>query len=286
MSKDLIIGIDFGTSTTVVRYRYKDSAEIKAIHDPVSNNTLVIPSLITYESDENGKVINTYFGTASSQIIDGRKRIKGKQKHIKTFKLALKYDHGSSEFTEREVYLNDFFGFIYQTLYDQILNTHAYDDVIVNLSVPAKWNDDARKIMVEKFTKAGFGSLESAQHKVRIETVDEPTAAMSHLLNNSWRRLYKAGVLTPGKKATCLLLDMGAGTSDISMFQIGLKQSSGNDYTLGDAVNLHNYPRFDNPKFCGGSEIDTLFTDYLRERIYRELGDEGLKVVKRTLKTA
>lgn len=261
--KTMIIGIDFGTSTTVVKYKYKGHASksIETLRDPNNPNLTTIPSLIFYPTDDR----DPYFGNGAL-IQHTNKRRKGA--FVQNFKLGLKSDPESVEFKTSASVIKDYFKFLFDQISKQILRGMEYDDILVYVSVPAKWTECARDFMYDSFMDAGFRSLNDNNHKVVVEIVDEPTAALHYMLAMEAESLMLKGLIRTDVKSNILLLDMGAGTSDIVMFQITLKDDGTGKVIFENPENLLRYPSIDNPIFCGGSEVDNIFQKYLHDCIY------------------
>ena len=74
------------------------------------------------------------------------------------------------------------------------------------ISYPVKWSADTKRFMVEAAEKAGFP---------RVEGMDEAQAAIHAVTLQSQDYLQKRGYLKDGKSCTVLLIDMGAGTTDL-----------------------------------------------------------------------
>jgi chaperone protein dnaK len=261
--KTMIIGIDFGTSTTVVKYKYKGHASksIETLRDPDNTNLTTISSLIFYPTDDR----DPYFGNGAL-IQHTNKRRKGA--FVQNFKLGLNSNPESAEFKTSASIIKDYFKFLFDQISKQILRGMEYDDILVYVSVPAKWTECACDFMYDAFMDAGFRSLNDNNHKVVVEIVDEPTAALHYMLAMEAENLMLKGLIRTGVKSNILLLDMGAGTSDIVIFQITLKDDGTGRVIFENPENLLRYPSIDNPIFCGGSEVDNIFQKYLHDCTY------------------
>ena len=82
----------------------------------------------------------------------------------------------------------------------------------VYVSVPAKWDTDAREVMKRTVKKAGFGE--------NIICENEPTAAAYTMLHQHLNDFQKTKMLTVQKPMHVFMLDMGAGTTDIVIFRL------------------------------------------------------------------
>lgn len=255
----LYIGIDFGTSTTVIKYRYsgQDERYIQAITDP-KDGRRTIPTVVYYPQNEGEPL----FGLEAEE-----KSITQVEPNIQTnFKIHLK-NMGSPYFAQSAQVLRDYFNFLFKLIYDSVLHNGNYDDVVVYLSVPAKWTNEARNFMRDEFYNVGFGELNNGDHNVVVEIIDEPTAATYYLLYRESNKLFVNNTIKPGKVSNVLLLDMGAGTSDIVLFQAQIQENESGRALLNDLQNVRKYPRNDNNILCGGSEIDRCLQMYLRDLV-------------------
>lgn len=267
--KHLIIGIDFGTSTTVVKWRYEGQSRdyIRTLSDPTDPKMTFIPSFIYHREKPS---IGTFFGgEAENKFASPRNQ----GTPCPDFKLGLKHRLDSNEFKVYEQDIRDFFKFLYHQIYDQILRPGDYDNLTIYVSVPAKWSNDSRNFMEAAFKEAGFENLNNNIHKVDIKIVDEPTAAIQCLLGREAQVLMEQGILRPGVKSNVMLLDMGAGTSDIVMFQLLVTDDGTGHVKLESIKNPHTFPQIDKPYLCGGTEIDSLLKTCLYEKIVPHTGD-------------
>lgn len=230
----LIVGIDFGTSTTVVRYRLENSDEIHAVKDGMSD---IIPTVIFRSSDGP-----TFYGMqALSSFQNG---IQGSL--ITNFKMDL-LDSNKREQTAKLV--EEFFCYIYGLFQTQTRGIQ-YTDLDVNISYPAKWDDEMAKVMIKAAAAAGFvGNLRG---------VREPEAAMRNMVWTHLKELQKAGLLGVNKFLRIFLLDMGAGTSDISIFKLAIDEEG-----IPHMTEPFSYPSRTENILCGGREIDETLQKFL-----------------------
>lgn len=245
MEENLIVGIDFGTSTTVVRYRQASSNEIHEIKGEDGKN--VIPSFMLRCDD--GTYL--YGNEALTRYHEG-----GEGEPIENFKLGLIRDESKKK---SEGYILEFMGYVHELFAKQ---TTGYDvhNMDIYVSCPAKWDDvlvsDMKKIIYE----AGFiGNI-----KVKME----PEAAVANSLHTHLRDLKRTGILKENRPLRVLMLDMGAGTSDISIFTLKIA-----DKGKPIIEDLRNYPTAGNPNLCGGSEVDKLLSDYVTQYVKKCAGE-------------
>lgn len=263
--RDLIIGIDFGTSTTVISYKFEGDNAIQKVRDSNKTKSNCIPTLVAYETNQNGKKTYYYGSDAESKI--NSPFYGDKYTPVRNFKMRFKDNRDSDSFKERESIIKKYFKFLYELINNKVLQDGNFKDVHLFLSVPAKWKVDAYDTMRTMFYDAGFSNIESESHRVVITVINEPRAALYQLLATKWNTLQNSRVLPINRTANCLLLDMGAGTSDICMFQIQMDVLDNGRLKPGEIINLKNYPQHDDPNHCGGAELDVYFRKFLRDRI-------------------
>lgn len=242
----MIIGIDFGTSTTVVRYLEEGCAGTSAIVD--ANGGLYIPTVV-YVNTEG---IYSY-GCEALSTYEYDKQTGNKGQLFTNFKMDLLKPKDSPERNQAEELILKFFSkCIYERIMSQIpiIKYEPYD---LAISYPAKWTDSMSTFMIELVRKAGFNPQ-------KIIEKTEPEAAMFNMLHNHKRELIESGLLKVGKPLHIFMLDMGAGTTDITIFRFSVEKDG--RFTVDNSL---PYPPVDNPCLCGGKEIDEILYDYILE---------------------
>lgn len=233
----LIVGIDFGTSTTVVRYRMEDSDTIQALKD-ANGQSDVIPTVIFRNTECGTTVYGVQALNAAMSSI--------KDKPIMNFKMDLL---NPAKREEAKGYIEEFMKYIYSLFREQTLSLSPTQTVI-NISYPAKWDDTMVKIMKEAVANAGFEG--------EINGKKEPEAATRNLLHIHLQELQRARLLEPGKSLRILMLDMGAGTTDISIFKLSIGMDG-----VPNITELLSYPSKEETILCGGREIDAALRQYI-----------------------
>lgn len=239
MKKDIvtrIIGIDFGTSTTVVRV-HNVGAENRIVPLTV-NGCRTIPTIAFQQKDSN----EIYYGYDAMAKIEAM--------HEGTVYENFKMNLISEDETLRkqsEHLIKGFLSYVYSK-YQNLLNDGVFDaadEVKVYVSHPAKWNSYARTLMKQSVVAAGFCKEENVALK------DEPTAAILAVIHEKNAELNQAGMLYEGQKHKAMMIDMGAGTTDIVL--CSYKVSDGK-LVIDD---IFTYPSINTPGLCGGREIDS-----------------------------
>lgn len=234
----LIVGIDFGTSTTVVRYRMENSDEIKSLNDVDGSN--IIPSAI-YRNNNLG--ITIYGCQALTSAINDQD---GYGTLITNFKMNLldenTRDAGKNLITEFLTYIHDLFTAQTQGLH--------FDELETNISYPAKWDDAMVEIMKTAVADAGFNGT--------IKGRKEPEAAARNMLIQNLHHFRRNRLLGVNKSLRIFMLDMGAGTTDISIFKLSIDNEG-----IPHVTEILSYPSREEKTLCGGREIDSALRNYL-----------------------
>ena len=233
----LIVGIDFGTSTTVVRYRMEDSEIIQSLKD-ANGTSDIIPTVIFRNSDYDTTEYGVQALTSAISAVNGET--------IANFKMDL-LDPEKREHAKELI--EEYLKYIYSLFKEQTKGLYPTSTEI-NISYPAKWDDTMVKIMKNAVAKAGFEG--------KINGRKEPEAATRNMLNNHLKELQRAKLLGVNKPLRIFMLDMGAGTTDISIFKLTI-----DDEGIPNITELLSYPSKEEVILCGGREIDISLQDYI-----------------------
>ncbi|MCC8104173.1 MAG: Hsp70 family protein [Clostridiales bacterium] len=257
MAAERIIGIDFGTSTTVIRVKcYQDGkslgdSERLDTKEAVFGGSPTVPTAI--QKIEN----HSYYG--QDALIPRKKAVL-----YQNFKVCLE-SVDPEQRREAQALTEEFFGYLYRVYREQSDGGHlgAADDRERTLvSYPVKWSEETKRFMRETAAKAGFRN---------VEGMDEARAAISAVTLQSEDYLRKKGYLTDGKPCTILLIDMGAGTTDLVLCR----------YTPGNQPGtevLCTWPREGDILF-GGRDVE----DILRRHILGKLPEANSELIMKRL---
>ena len=229
-----IIGIDFGTSTTVVRIHNVGTGN--SIIPLLINGQSVIPT-IAFKPEESEDL---YYGYDAQAKIDQN----AKGDVIRNFKMKLIGNEDS--LNQAKVLIDGFMAYVFKH-YQSQLNQNAFppaDSIKVYVSHPAKWSSAAISIMKNSVVNAGFCTMENVFAK------DEPTAAVLATLHEHSDDLLKEGMIYDGDTHKAMMIDMGAGTTDIVLFCYTVKNGK---TEISDVI---TYPSMGHEGLCGGREID------------------------------
>lgn len=253
----LIVGIDFGTSTTVVRYKAEGTDTVNSVKD-ANGISDTIPTVIFKYADGS----NSVYGNEALSM--SRSGMPGEL--IANFKMGL-LDVDERTRKQKEAYIEEFLTFVYKRFAEETVNYAGYD-MDIYISFPAKWSDGFVTFMKEAYRKAGF--------KGNIIGVNEPKAATYNMLFRHLEGLQRENALAPNKPMYVFMLDMGAGTTDIVIFRV-VVDSRGQV----EIDNMISYPTVDNPYLCGGREIDVLLQKYVLSAIKSKnvpFGEDGFTI--------
>lgn len=233
----LIVGIDFGTSTTVVRYRMEDSEIIQSLKD-ANGTSDIIPTVIFRNSDYDTTEYGVQALTSATSAVNGET--------IANFKMDL-LDPEKREHAKELI--EEYLKYIYSLFKEQTKGLYPTSTEL-NISYPAKWDDTMVKIMKNAVANAGFEG--------KINGRKEPEAATRNMLNNHLKELQRAKLLGTNNPLRIFMLDMGAGTTDISIFKLTIDNEG-----IPNITELLSYPSKEEVILCGGREIDLALQNYI-----------------------
>ena len=258
-----IIGIDFGTSTTVVRVHNVGAGN--RIVPLTVNGCRTIPTIAFQKKDSD----EIYYGYDAKAEIDSM--------HEGVVYENFKMNLISNDDAKREqavILTQGFLKYVYSK-YQILLNDGVFDaadEVKVYVSHPAKWNSYARTIMKQSVASAGFCKEEN------IALKDEPTAAILAVIHERKADLIQGGLLFEGRKYKTMMIDMGAGTTDIVLCSYIVRNKK---LEIDD---IFTYPSINTPGLCGGREIDKAIiseAELFVNQMQKTPSASGQKVIKK-----
>ncbi|MBE5782260.1 MAG: hypothetical protein E7329_02970 [Clostridiales bacterium] len=264
MAAERIIGVDFGTSTSVIRVkRYENGnplGEKLEAKEVVFGDRALVPTVIMKKDDAESAC---YFGYEAQQ---GKKNYT----YFHSFKMDLESSDPEKRAQARQL-TESFFLFLAKQYRSQSEGGHLGnpdDKERTIVSYPVKWNEGTKNFMLKTAAKAGFPN---------VTGMDEAQAAIQAVIVMNAEHLQKHGLLKNGVGTNVLLIDMGAGTTDLVLAR----------YTPGDETEtevLNTWPKSGDIQF-GGREIDHLLQKFFRqmldeddaERIFARIGTDKFK---------
>lgn len=234
------IGIDFGTSTTVFAYKDYDKKGNTSNRTPKLlelGGRVMFPTIV-FEPEGGAARVYGFDAEEESRIADGilytnfKMDLMSGERHDKACELIKGYFR----------YLRD----IYK---EDCSRIGIADEEETWLSYPAAWPEHIQQKMQEMAQEAGF---------VNVHILDEPTAAINSVLYQCKDQLWDFRLLEMGEAVNVLMIDMGAGTTDLVVCRFILGNSK-------PVERLLIWPPADSNDYFGGREIDEYLTDYCME---------------------
>ncbi len=224
MAKEIIVGIDLGTTNSVISCMQADG-KVKVIPNPEGTNTT--PSVVAFKGDGEEIVGNA----AKRQAITNPDTVSSAKRHIGTSD-KFHINCLNKDFTPQEISSKVL---SYMKAYAEKNLGQPVKKAVI--TVPAYFNDAQRQATKDAGTIAGLDV-------VRI--INEPTAAcLAFGLENN-------------KSEKVLVFDLGGGTLDVSILDIG----DGTFQVLATSGDTH----------LGGDDWDNTLADWIQAQIKIETG--------------
>lgn len=262
--KATFVGIDFGTSTTVVSIATKESGEEKIKTLPIKLTQILEDGTI-YQSEKLPSVIAWYNGRLL--VGEGASNLKytlTKGKNIWfSFKMEIGEDLGAkyynSEVGDMEgVKIRNpkdcvrvFFMYLNILIKKYCQDNGLSDNIMYAVSIPASFEANQRKELMEALESNGMNISKQS-------LIDEPNAAFISYVHDS-EESEKPLLISPHYNSNVLVFDFGGGTCDISILEIG--KSTNGLYSKNIAIS----------KFTklGGDDVDRYITfKYILPRFF------------------
>ncbi len=248
-----LIGIDFGTSTSVVCVkRYKDGEPIGGAFQS---------SAVTFgdgQGDTRAYTVARLNADGSYTCGRPAEDADPEAQIFREFKMDLEsLDKAKS--AQAKALTEEFFKYLYRWYDHQRSNLgEAGDQEKTVVSFPAKWSEGTRAFMVETAKKAGFPN---------VSAMDEPSAALYATLTQNMNDVSAKGLLRAGEPGYMLLVDMGAGTTDLAVCRYTVDAGAGGFIRAEQIKNeiVSTWPEAAGAPTFGGREVDRLLEDYLTD---------------------
>ena len=258
------VGIDFGTSTTVVSIATKENGEEKIKTLPIKLTQILEDGTI-YQSEKLPSVIAWYNGRLL--VGEGASNLKytlTKGKNIWfSFKMEIGEDLGAKYYNSEvggmegvkirnpKDCVRVFFMYLNMLIKKYCQDNSLSDNIMYAVSIPASFEANQRKELME--------SLESNGMNISKQSlIDEPNAAFISYIQDS-EESEKPLLISPHYNSKVLVFDFGGGTCDISILEIG--KSANGLYSKNVAIS----------KFTklGGDDVDRYITfKYILPRFF------------------
>ena len=244
-----IIGIDFGTSTTYMNIKRYNGAQ------PDGDKFSYIPVMFNY-GESSGYVATIVRENADGSFDFGEKAsepLEGSKIHTE-IKMRLESSDEQERAEARRI-TREFFKFLHDQYAQQAANLGgAGDQEETVVSYPVKWKKETAQFMLDAARDAGFRN---------VRGMDEAEAAVATVLcQNSGG----TGLIYADKPGYLLLIDMGAGTTDLVVCRY---QASTNGEIAIELVTSWPHSA-DEPTF-GGREIDKVLEQYVEDHLTKSL---------------
>ena len=243
-----VIGIDFGTSTTYMSVKRYNGSQ------PDGDKFSYMPVMFNY-GESSGYVASIVRENADGSFDFGEKaaeQLEGAKIYTE-IKMLLESADEEKRQTARRI-TGEFFKFLYETYTQQATNLGGADDTEETvISYPVKWQKETADFMLDAARAAGFQN---------VRGMDEATAAVSTVLCHDTGK----GLLYADKPGYLMLIDMGAGTTDLVVCKYAARTGGGIDVEL-----VTSWPQSaDEPTF-GGREIDAALEGYVEDYLTKSL---------------
>lgn len=234
IDKTIYIGIDFGTSTTVVSTVQYDKKT-----EQISLTPLQIIQPTEFDDQLEHYLVNSVLTLHKDKLLFGSEAARLKVKYIEgeavfsSFKMMLglnlpnRYSQSKvkSKFTKKIIKnpqdaATEFFRFLLESIKQTLKKDLDKTDIKFSISVPASFEANQRRDLLNCLNEAGF-PVESSS------LIDEPNAAFLSYLYESWQKEneFVKNAIEAGEK-NVLVFDFGAGTCDISILKLQVNEQS------------------------------------------------------------
>lgn len=245
-----IVGVDFGTSTSTIAYlNYDERSGALALPSAAAH-----PELIRDASGRAG-IPTALLAQPGHPIAFGTEAVIRGQSETSLLREGFKMNlvEGPDEDIRADAASQTqlFLEHLWQRYRDgaELPRSGSFREE-TRISYPAKWPDPVRQEMVAMFERAGFPN---------VVGISEPEAAMRYfaaIRPPGFVDMVDEGVVPSGKDMTVLLLDMGAGTTDLVLYRATPEGDRAE--TLLSWPPIEDASRSDVARNVSGREIDKL----------------------------
>lgn len=248
-----VIGIDFGTSTSVVCVkRYQNG---KPVGDAFSSSSVTFGN---GQGDTRAYTVVRRNGDGTCTCGREAGDPAPEAEIFREFKMDLESPDDAKRARARAL-TEEFFKYLYRWYDHQRSDMGGAGDKEKTLvSYPAKWSEDTRRFMAEAAVKAGFPD---------VSVMDEPSAALYATLTRRMNDVSAKGLLRAGEPGYMLLVDMGAGTTDLAVCRYSVEAGADGIIRAEQIKNeiVSTWPESAGAPTFGGREVDRLLEGYLTD---------------------
>ena len=254
-TKATFVGIDFGTSTTVVSIATIEHGQEKIKTLPIKLTQILEDGTI-YQSEKLPSVIAWYNGRLLvGEGASNLKYILTKGKNIWfSFKMEIGEDLGAKYYNSEvggmegvkirnpKDCVRVFFMYLNMLIKKYCQDNELSDNIMYAISIPASFEANQRKELMEALESNGMNISKQS-------LIDEPNAAFISYIHDS-EDSEKPLLISPHYNSKVIVFDFGGGTCDISILEIG--KSANGLYSKNVAIS----------KFTklGGDDVDRYIT--------------------------
>ena len=250
-----VIGIDFGTSTTYMYVkRYNDANNMQ----PLGGNFTFIPVIFNHGAN-NGNIATIIRENADGTFDCGESadmQLEGSVVY-RAFKMKLESEEENERSTARRM-TKEFFKYLHECYHQQSSTLGAPGDTIETLvSYPVKWKQETRDFMIQCAVDAGFQN---------VKGIDEATSAVFTVLCQQMDSIQQEGLVYANKPGYLLIVDMGAGTTDLAVCRYSITSQDGNQMNMSSISTevIACWPMAEDSATFGGREIDSVLAKYVQ----------------------
>ena len=232
------IGIDFGTSTTVLQVKNYEDDGITPVGDRIDTKDVKFGKQSYCDTYVKQKQNRWYCG------LEATKNIPDSITYA-NFKMQIESPDDAIAEGAREATLH-FFQYLYKTYAEQRDNGQfgekaEREETLV--SYPVKWRQETAEFLLQTAAQAGFSN---------IRHMNEARAAISAVMTQSAQKWFQSDEM----EQNILLCDMGAGTCDLVLCRY--KASGAHELRI-----LSCWPHGESTLTFGGREIDRRLQEYI-----------------------
>jgi molecular chaperone DnaK (HSP70) len=212
------VGIDFGTSNTVISYAVIENEELKVETIPIIQKDIygyetesrMLPSVMALMN--NRLLVGKHAAELKVTLEKGKNCWYGFKENLKTinserYPESVLKEHSALRIMNAKDALKIYFGYIKSGIEKYIERENLSEQIAYSISVPAGFSSIEKKELLDCMISAGLEVGESP-------LIDEPNAALINYL------FEENNILNTDTDKNILIIDLGAGTVDVSVMRI------------------------------------------------------------------